>query len=102
MIYIFIFLILLTILLSFFCYNLYNQVVKLEKLYKKQTKKEVDIDNFYKYILGLLTHAYSEMGRIDQRGSFSSDDEVGFAFRIIYRAIEDTKTKLESIRVVDN
>lgn len=90
----------LTLLLTFFCYNLYNQVIQLEVALKQQVKKETDIDKFYAYLLGLLTHAYADIQRIDKRGSFSADDEVGFAFKVIYRAIEETKAKIESLRVV--
>ena len=99
MIYFLVFFVLLTLGLSFVCYNLYSQTVQLEKLYKKQVKKETDIDNFYRFILGLLTRAKLEMDKIDQRGSFSADDEVGFAFRVIQRAIDETVHQMKSIRV---
>lgn len=83
--------------------NLLSQINQLEKYidgeFKRKIKKEEDFDKYYQYILGLLTHAYSEMSRIDKRGSFSSDDEVGFSFRVIYRSIEELKQKIESMKV---
>lgn len=83
--------------------NLLSQIKQLEKYidgeFKLKLKREEDFDKYYQYILGLLVHAYAEMNRVDNRGSFSSDDEVGFAFRVIYRAIDELKQKLEALKV---
>ena len=38
------------------------------------------------------------MQRIDKRGSFSSDDEVGFSFKVIQKAIEVVTVKLREMR----
>ncbi len=83
--------------------NLIAQTAQLEKYidaeFKRKIKREEDFDKYYQYILGLLIHSYTEMQRIDKKGSFSSDDEVGFAFKVIYRCIEELKQKLESLKV---
>ena len=55
---------------------------------------EADTIKYHKYFLELFTQTYQELQRIDKRGSFSSDDEVGFAFRVILTAIETVKNKL--------
>lgn len=91
------------VILSFIIGNLLNQNTQFEKYIKTQfktaQKKQEDFDKYYQYILGLLMHTYSELQRVDKRGSFSSDDEVGFSFRVIYRAIEDIKNKIELMKI---
>jgi biopolymer transport protein ExbB/TolQ len=52
---------------------------------------------YHKYFLELFTQTYQELQRVNKRGSFSSDDEVGFAFRVILSAIETAKNKLLAI-----
>jgi len=89
---------LLTLLLSFFCYNLFRQNQQLEQYLQDYSKVETDAETFYKVILGLLIHTQSELDRVDKRGSFSSDDEVGFAFKAIRRSIETCVQQLKSMR----
>lgn len=87
------------IVLGFITMNLYNQVNQLERYLEHTTKSEEDVDKYYQYFLGLFTKCYLELQRIDKRGSFSSDDEVGFSFRVVLTAIEDVKVKLEKMRL---
>ena len=94
-----IFFILLTLVLSWFCYNLFKQNVQLEGYVKQYSVNEDQMEVFYRLILGILTRAATDMDKVDKRGSFSSDDEVGFAFKVINRAIETAKRQLELIRV---
>jgi hypothetical protein len=54
---------------------------------------------YQKYFLELFTQTYQELQRIDKRGSFSSDDEVGFAFRVILTAIATLKERLGSVEI---
>tara|TARA_R110000868_G_scaffold12456_12_gene59588 strand:+ start:41 stop:388 length:348 start_codon:yes stop_codon:yes gene_type:complete len=65
---------------------------------KIETVEEEAI-KYHKYFLELFTHTYQELQRIDKRGSFSSDDEVGFAFRVILAAIETVKNKLGVVEI---
>lgn len=99
------FLVIVIIVLSFFISNLLNQNKQLESEVKKLDKREeklyIEIENYYKIFLGLFTEAYTNMQRVDKRGSFSSDDEVGFAFKVIYNAIQEVQTKLENLKVDD-
>lgn len=97
-----IFFILLTLALSWFCYNLLKQNIQLEGYLKQYSANEDQMEVFYHLILGILTRAATDMDKVDKRGSFSSDDEVGFAFKVIHRAIETAKRQIESIRVQEN
>lgn len=89
---------LLTLLLSFFCYNLFKQNQQLEQYLQDYSKVEDEAETFYKVVLGLLIHTQTELDRVDKRGSFSSDDEVGFAFKAIHRSIETCVQQLKSMR----
>lgn len=81
--------------------NLLTQIEGLEshiqKTAKEGRKSEDEFYKYYIYFLKMFNEAYSEMRRVDKRGAFSSDDEVGFAFKVIYRAIEDIAKKLEEL-----
>lgn len=102
MIYILVFFVLLTLILAWFCYNLLKQNVQLERYLKQYVANEEQIEVFYRLVLGILTRAATDMDKVDKRGSFSSDDEVGFSFKVIHRAIETAKKQIESIRVQEN
>lgn len=82
--------------------NLLNQISTLEKFIdsedKKKNQKRVDFDKYYEYMLKLFSETLLELKRVDRNGAFSSDDEVGFAFRIILNAIEITKEKLSALQ----
>lgn len=97
---------LLIIVLGWTTWNLYSQVSVMEEFVKKTNKREEklysEVENYYKIFLGLFTEAYSNMQRIDKRGSFSSDDEVGFAFKVIYNSIQEVQNKLETLRIDDD
>lgn len=84
-----------------FCYNLFIQNLQYEKFIEKDNKAKADlisqVDAFYKRHLEIFTHAGLEMDKIDKKGSFSSDDEVGFAFIIIKRAIDDAREQLHNM-----
>ncbi len=102
MIYILILTCLIIILLSFFVYNLYRQNEQLEKFInevelEKQTLR-TEAENYYLAFLNLFYQAQTDMDRIDKRGSFSSDDEVGFAFKIIHTAINNVVLKLQELK----
>lgn len=101
-IFLLIFFILLTSILAWFCYNLFRQNVQLEGYVRQYSANEEQMEVFYRLILGILTRAATDMDKVDKRGSFSSDDEVGFAFKVINRAIETAKRQLELIRVQEN
>lgn len=97
------FLLLVVVVLIYFISNLLNQIKIIEnevrKLDKREEKLYIEIENYYKIFLGLFTEAYSNMQRVDKRGSFSSDDEVGFAFKVIFNAIQEVQIKLENLKL---
>jgi len=96
---------LLVLILGWTTWNLYSQVSVMEDFIKKTNKREeklyTEIENYYKIFLSLFTEAYSNIQRVDKHGSFSSDDEVGFAFKVIYNSIKEVQTKLQSLRIDD-
>lgn len=78
---------LLIIIILFLLYiirNLYNKNVKLENLVEITENKHVEF-------LYTLTEKFIQVKRkldqVDKRGSFASDDEVGFVFKIINNQI---------------
>lgn len=94
---------LLIIALQFwFIYNLNSQITKFEtyisQIGKRESKHYEEIEKYYNVFLKLFSDAYSDMQRVDKRGSFSSDDEVGFAFKVILSAIATVKETLENLR----
>ena len=75
-------------------YNLYSMVTDLEHIIKQ---KDNNIQSVYNFILKAISLTYIEMQKVDKRGSFESDDEVGFAFRAIKELIEQLKFKIEQL-----
>jgi hypothetical protein len=45
-----------------------------------------------------LTKCYSEIDKVDKNGSFSSDDEIGFAFGVIKGSIQETLSEIEKLK----
>jgi hypothetical protein len=78
--------------------NLLNQISILENNVRDGVKSEDKFIRVYENMIRIFTEALAEMKRIDKRGSFSSDDEVGFAFKVVLESIEQIKYQLESIR----
>jgi hypothetical protein len=66
---------------------------KLENLEEALAKLDEDNDKLVNFIssLNIRLHTdYSHLKEIDRRGSFESDDEVGFVFNTIKSIIEDS------------
>lgn len=85
----------------FFLSNLYNQNKQFEG-YIQETSDKLsavykEAENYYLAMLKLFTEAKHTMDAVDKRGSFSSDDEVGFAFKIIKIAIDNVANQLEEL-----
>lgn len=82
--------------------NLLNQNNQLEESLQIYSNKiesiENDVIKHYEYFMELFSKTYIEMQQIDRRGSFASDDEVGFVFRVLFTAIENVKLKLQAIK----
>lgn len=78
--------------------NLLKQNNVLEDSVKNQIKLEDDILKYHEVVLGIISNAYTEFVRIDKKGSFSSDDEVGWSFSLLKNIIKDIKEKIEAIK----
>lgn len=79
-------------------FNLLNQIEQLEGAVQKYSN---DYEAVYRYILALLVKVKSDLKKIDNKGSFASDDEVGFAFKAITHSIEVLLSKLNEIEEYD-
>lgn len=91
------------IVLFFVIDNLLTQTSQLEEhvevLTNRDDKIEEDVIKYYEYFLKIFTEAYVQMQRVDKRGSFSSDDEVGFSFKVLITSIETVKNKLTNMKI---
>lgn len=89
----------------FFIDNLLAQNKKLEEVVKKSLKANdklnEDVEKYYKVLQGIYTKAYAELTKVDQKGSFSSDDEVGWSFGLILDTIRDITEKLNNMKRTD-
>lgn len=83
-------------------FNLYNQVTQLEAVIEEDNDTNERALRFYTTVLEILSSALVELNRVDKRGAFSSDDEVGFTFRVMKETVEQTKYQLEQLIERDN
>ena len=56
----------------------------------------------YNNLLLIFKNAESRILKVDKRGAFSSDDEVGFVFRIIKDTINSIVERLQKINEEKN
>ncbi len=95
----------MVLIFGFTTWNLYSQVQTLEDYVKKTNKREqkilLEAENYYKIFKALFEEAYLNIQRVDKRGSFSSDDEVGFAFKVIYNSLKEVTEKIETLKIDD-
>jgi len=105
-VYLLILAVLIIIVQGFFVYNLYHQSKQLEDFIAEVEKREAkiyeDAEKYYIAFLQLFMNADSEISRIDKRGTFSSDDEVGFAFKVIKTCIGNVVQKLKELKEEQN
>lgn len=88
-------LIFIILILLYICLNLWFKISKIQKIYN------TDIMSYSKLLINLIavfTAAAAKLERIDKNGSFSSDDEVGFAFKLIKETIFSLKDKLTLLK----
>jgi hypothetical protein len=78
-------------------YNLYSKITPLENAISKGLILEEEFLKYYDAILYLLVSAKTEMDKIDGKGTFSSDDDVGFAFKVIQTAINNLVLKMKQL-----
>jgi hypothetical protein len=87
----------LVIILSYISFNLYHKLQLLEKKIEDDVSTEERAFLVYDNILKLLIRCKVELDTVDKRGSYSSDDEVGFAFRIIKGSIENLVHEIKNL-----
>ncbi len=75
--------------------NLLRKVEKLEDISTKEYENALVIILFMQ---DKIQKAYDEMHRIDKRGGFKADDEVGHVFKQIYFVIEKLNESINRIR----
>ena len=95
--------IILSILLAVCIYIIMNQYFKISKyevLYNESIDRFENSKNMLIRLIELFTSAAARLRRIDTNGSFSSDDEVGFAFKLIDTTIIDLNEKLNVINTI--
>lgn len=78
-------------------YNLYSKITPLENAISKGLILEEEFIKYYEAILILVISAKTEMDKIDTKGAFSSDDDVGFAFKVIQTAINNLVLKMKQL-----
>lgn len=92
-IYILLALLIISIYINF---NLYKREITIEKKLEEYADVEDRALRVYHNMLALLIRTRTEIDGVDKKGSFSSDDEVGFAFNIIkssiYNLVEEIKS----------
>lgn len=77
--------------------NLYNQVQDLKQELTKVNTLDDDLVRYHEILMGIFTRAYADFERVDKRGSFSSDDEIGWSFKLLKDVIKDVQENLKSI-----
>ena len=70
-----------------FIYILRNLLIKVEKYEDYTEKQQTVLDN----ILNIINQSSEKLQEIDSKGTFESDDEVGFFFR----GIKEIQNELE-------
>jgi hypothetical protein len=80
------------VVMAFIIYKLNDKCDKLESYIGKM---EDDYELTLMKLLEMYTEAHMRLLRVDKRGGFASDDEVGFIFNIIKNTVSDLKGRLE-------
>ena len=93
-----IFLILIILVLGFLVWNLNLKTQTLEGMLEHYVDQEDEFIKVYEVILALLVHTKNELDKIDYRGSFKADDEVGFTFIAIQTSIDTLLEQVEKLR----
>ena len=82
--------------------NLLRQIKQLEKNINDISIDAEKIENMHVtntlFILKLVNEAKSDMDRIDYRGSFKTDDEVGFSFKALQTIIDTLSEQLDKLK----
>ncbi len=83
-------------------YIIINQQFKLKKLLGMVTEEYSSSDLLVTKLLKLFIEAKATLSKIDKNGAFSTDDEVGFAFKLINSVIIELSFKLQELTNIIN
>lgn len=87
-------LIMIILVLIYVIINLYNKLRKCEKLITDtEISNELNYINFYKSFKEMANRLIA----IDKKGSFKSEDEVGYSWNIFMKLIEDMDELFKTI-----
>lgn len=72
--------------------NLLKKVEKYEEVNENMYHHLVEYDDFIETVQTETNNAYNQMKKIDRRGGFASDDEVGLVFKQLKAVVENLNT----------
>lgn len=87
----------ISLILLFFVINLYRKLISFEKYNEELETGLNGFGNFLTYIQSKIGQEYSNLKAVDKNGSFSSDDEVGSAFKTIKEIYENLDIFLRNV-----
>jgi len=90
------------LLTIYFCFNLFQKLQQSKKLISTKLFLEDDLKNFYTKLSEDIIEIYTKLQRVDKKGSFASDDEVGFTFKAILRIIEELADRVNALQSIIN
>lgn len=91
-------LVLVIITLSYIVYNLYTKNTKLQDIGNELSEEVIKRDNWLIQLYNEIITIDTELNRIDEKGAFKSDDEVGFFFTTVLNMRDKLKTFTDIIQ----
>lgn len=82
----------LLIFLIVIVYVMYKKLELYENIVDDIQRNNTELVDFVQDINQRCFNDLLQLKEIDKRGSFASDDEVGFVFKTMYKMVEDTYT----------
>lgn len=70
-------------------WNLINKNESMDEDIQEQEEYLANITSWVEEFRNRINLGHKRINEVDKKGSFSSDDEVGFAFQVIKETIED-------------
>lgn len=70
-------------LMAFAVWNLLKKVEAYEALIEEYEKVLVDYQKYYSQLMEAIRFSDTKLNQIDRKGSFKSDDEIGYFFKMV-------------------
>lgn len=94
-------LIIFILILIYVVVNLHNKLDKsidsYNELVDSISERDLTYQKLIKNLLDTYTNTYTTLKRVDRRGSFESDDEIGFVFKNIKNTIFELTEYIKKI-----